>query len=96
MIKAGDKVICVGAEFSTCPLHNEERLGTDPHPEMAGKVFAVLGTANWAKPVNCNGVITLSEVPGLWCVGCFRKIEKAEDNFLASLFSKPSEEKELV
>lgn len=97
MIKASDKVVCVGGEFSTCPVHNEDRLGPDPHPEMVGKVYTVVDTANWLKPSNCAGLIVLEELPRFkcWCIGCFRKVEKADSEFLESfLLRKPTKETE--
>lgn len=93
MIKVGDQVVCVGGEFSICPYHNEERLGPDPHPEMVGKVYTVTGTVNRAKPPKCSGIITLQNNQHLWCIGCFRKIEKADKDFIKTLFHKLQKQK---
>lgn len=86
MINIGDKVVCVGAEHSTCELHNEEICGPDPHPEMEGKVFLVIDKANWARDLGCTAEgIILGGSPDLWCSGCFRKIERASEEFTDSL-----------
>lgn len=85
MIGRGDKVVCVAAEYSTCDIHNLDNCGPDPCPEMVGKVYVVAKTANWAKQPSCVGLIVLTGDYSEWCVGCFRKIDKADNEFITSL-----------
>ena len=78
-IQPGDAVVCVDAEFSTCAYHNLDRFVADPNPQMVGRHYTVGRLA--ASSPDCAGLIFLVGHHGAWCVGCFRKIDKADEKF---------------